>query len=138
MNVKRIKRAFAFFFALTILLLVSIACGGSIIPPSPATSPDGRFEARLTQTSNNTNSAYEVIEISTGKLILSTFPKYSSLNDVKAAKFSDDSKEFAVAYHYNDGSPYTWVGVWSTETGKFLYEKRIEGFTKNLNGVFDE
>jgi hypothetical protein len=38
-------------------------------------------------------SAYEVVEMETGKLVLTAYSKYSGTrNDVKTAKFSDDSK----------------------------------------------
>ena len=104
----------------------------------PTISPDGRFQARLTESSDYTNSAYEVIEIGTGKTILITHSQYPDMpNDVKAEVFSADSKMFAVAYHYSHAGNYTWVGIWSTETGEFLYGERIEKWTTNIDEVFD-
>jgi hypothetical protein len=138
MNLKRNPRMFVPFLPLAILLLASLACSSTITPPASGISPDDRFQAQLTSTSNNINSAYEVIEIKTGNLVLTTYSQYpESRNNVKAAKFSDDSKKFAVAYHYSHNGDYTWVGVWSTETGEFLYSGEIRGFTTNLNRIFD-
>ena len=104
----------------------------------PTISPDGRFQARLTEPSDYTNSAYEVIEIETGKTILTTHSEYPDRpNDVKAEIFSADSKMFGVAYHYSHAGSYTWVGIWSTETGEFLYGEKIEYWTTNLENVYD-
>lgn len=136
-NAKRNERKLAPFFALAILLLVSLACGNTITPPSSGKSPDGRFQAQYTSTDNK-STVYEVTEIETGKLILTTYSEYpDTSNDVKAAIFSTDSKKFAVAYHYSHQGNYTWVGIWSTETGEFLYSKQLEGFVTNLDNVFD-
>lgn len=95
-------------------------------------SPDGRYRAEKVCCWH-----YQVIEISTGRVVLTTHAQYSG-NDVKAGGFSADSKKFAAAYHYGHAGGYTWIGVWSTETGNFLYSKRKSGWTTSLCGVFDE
>ena len=97
-------------------------------------SPDGRYRVEKVF---NTGLHYRVIEISTGRVVLTTHAEYAG-NDVKAGGFSADSKKFAAAYHYGHVGGYTWIGVWSTETGNYLYFKTKSGWTTNLCGVFDE
>lgn len=98
-------------------------------------SPDGRYRAK--EVSVPFYLHYQVIEISTGRVVLTTHAQYSG-NDVKAGGFSADSKKFAAAYHYGHAGGYTWIGVWSTETGNYLYSKTKSGWTKSLCGVFYE
>jgi hypothetical protein len=98
-------------------------------------SPDGKFCANKSGAGNNIH--YEVRETETDKVVFTTYAQYETPNDVKTRQFSSDSKKFAAAYHYSHDGSYTWIGVWSTETGEFLYSKSMEGFTTNLGGVFD-
>jgi len=99
-------------------------------------SPDGRYRARTV--SSDTGIHYQVIEIQTGKVILTTHAEYSTYNDVKAGGFSSDSRKFAAVYHYGHAGDYTWIGVWSTESGAFLDAEILAGWTTSLCGIFTE
>jgi hypothetical protein len=137
MNPKCNTRIMVPFFAWAVLLLVSLACGNSVPPPYEITSPDGLLTARRTVTDNGT-TVYEVIENETGESVFTTYSQYpDSKNDVKAAKFSDDSSKFAVAYHYGHNGNYTWIGVWSIETGELSYSKTKDSWSTYLGDAFD-
>ncbi len=99
-------------------------------------SPDGRYRAK--EVGAGADIHYQVVEIKTGRVILTTNAQYDTANDVKAGGFSSDSKKFAAVYHYGHAGNYSWIGVWSTETGKFLYSKEKSGWTTSLAGVFNE
>jgi hypothetical protein len=94
-------------------------------------SPNGDFIA-LKKGDN-----YQVLRTSNLKTVFTTHPEFHTPNDVKAVIFSDDSSMFAAAYHYSDMYGYTWIGVWSTETGEFLYSRKKSFYTTDLSGVFD-
>jgi hypothetical protein len=113
------------------LMLLQASCSYVVDFPD---SPDGRFSATLVR--DGANAHYEVREIETGRLILTTHAQYWTPNDVKAGGFSSDSKKFAAVYHYGHEGEYTWIGVWDTETGEFLYSKKKRGCTTSLAGVF--
>lgn len=100
-------------------------------------SRDGRYRAR-TIDGGATDVHYQVIEIKTDRVILTTNAEYRTPNDVKAGCFSPDSKRFAAAYHYGHAGNYTWIGVWSTETGEFLYSKTESGWRRDACGAFDK
>lgn len=109
------------------------------MPPDCGTfpdSPDNRYRAKAI--GGGADVHYQVIELATGRVILTTHAEYTTPNDVKAGGFSSDSKKFAAAYHYGHAGNYTWIGVWSTETGAFLYSKTGSGWTTNLCGAFDK
>jgi len=99
------------------------------------TSSDGRYGVRLIF---NSGVHYQVFEIQTGHLTLTTRAQHDTANDVKGGGFSPDNGRFAAVYHYGHEGNYTWIGVWSTETGQFLYSVRRSGWTSDLSGVFDE
>jgi hypothetical protein len=101
--------------------------------PTPTPSPPYRAK----RVSSDTGVHYQVIEAETGRVTLTTWAQFSTPNDVKAGLFSSDWKTFAAAYHYGHEGGYTWIGVWSTETGGFLYSRRESGWTTSLGGVFD-
>lgn len=109
------------------------ACGQDGSFPKSA---NGRYEARATEAGGDVH--YQVIEVKTGRVVLTTHAEYDTPNDVKAGGFSTDSKKFAAAYHYGHEGSYTWIGVWSTETGELLSTKRKGGWTTSLAGVFNE
>lgn len=109
------------------LILLLASCSSSHFP----NSPDGRYKAERVS-----NVHYQVVEINTGRVILTTNAQYNTPNDVKAGGFSFDSMKFAAVYHYGHEGGYTWIGVWSTETGKFLYSEKKSGWTTSLNGIF--
>lgn len=90
-----------------------------------------------TLVSTNTGAHCQVTETETGRTILTTWAQYSTPNDVKACQFSPDWGQLAAAYHYGHAGNYTWIGVWNTETGKFLYSRTEAGWTRDLSGVFE-
>ncbi len=71
--------------------------------------------------------------VTTGEIVLTSHPQYvgdpnDANNDVKAAMFCPGSDLFVATYHYWGGtSIYSWIGYWSTTTGKFVREQRAEG-----------
>jgi hypothetical protein len=101
---------------------------------SEITSSDGLYGVRSVSVSG---VHYQVFEISNDRLILTTNAKYETPNDVKAGGFSADNRRFAAVYHYGDQGDYTWIGVWSVETGQLLYTVEKAGWTTDLSGVFD-
>lgn len=113
-----------------VLLLILVAFLFSILVK--AVSPNLRYVA--ISAGSQPHIYYVVIDIAKLNAVFGTNSKYNTPNDVKAGAFSSDSSMFAAAYHY-DG-PYTWIGVWSTETGQFLYSVERQGYTTDLAGVF--
>jgi len=104
-------------------------------------SPDHRFKAeKLNCYSDNAPpivreeaNCYLVREIKTQRIVFYAHPqRYSDFPGVKVQMFSDDSKKYAAYYHYGDkkdeSSQYTWVGVWSTESGELLYSREDPGW----------
>jgi len=105
-------------------------------------SPDHRFKAeKLNCYGDNAPpivreeaNCYLVREIKTQKIVFYAHPqRYSDFPGVKVQMFSDDSKKYAAYYHYDgdridESSQYTWIGVWSTETGELLYSREDPGW----------
>jgi len=77
---------------------------------------------------------YMVWEIATKRVVLTTHAKYDTPNKVKGFFWSPDSKKFAALYHYGarEEIAYTWIGVWSLESGEFLYAVSKPGWIKTL------
>ena len=121
---------------LIILILFSLLLLSCSVDGQYPNSPDGRYRAQETDTGTGANVHYQVIEIDTNRVVLTTQAQYTTDNNVKAGGFSSDSKKFAAVYHYGHEGAYTWIGVWSTETGQFLYYKKETGWTTSLAGVF--
>lgn len=113
------------------LMFLIVACSNAGGFPD---SPDGRYKAIML----DDGSGYQVVETKTDSVVLTTTAQYSTYNDVKTGGFSPDSKKFAAVYHYGHEGSYSWIGVWSTETGELLYTKRKSGYTTSLSGVFKE
>jgi hypothetical protein len=104
-------------------------------------SPDHRFKAEKFPCDNSNKppilqeeaNCYLVREIKTQKIVFYAHPqRHSDFPGVKVQMFSDDSKKWAAYYHYGDRddehSQYTWIGVWSTETGELLYSREDPGW----------
>ena len=99
-------------------------------------SPDGRFRAEIVR---RDGVHYQVRPAKTGDLILTTRAQFRDPNDCKHLKYSLDSTKVSCVYHYSHAGRYSWFGVWSTETGKFLYEREKRGvWTTDFAGVFDD
>jgi hypothetical protein len=95
-------------------------------------SPDGRYGVL------SAGQNYQVFATQDPNTpIVTTSAKYPTPNDVKAGQFSGDSSKFAAAYHYGDNGDYTWIGVWSTTTGQFLYSVEVSGFITDLSAAFN-
>ncbi|MFO1432472.1 MAG: hypothetical protein U1F76_20415 [Candidatus Competibacteraceae bacterium] len=65
----------------------------------PPPSPDGKYEAVRVGSADDMH--FQVKEVKTGHVVLTTHAEYPNPNNVKAGLFSSDSKEFAAAYHYS-------------------------------------
>ncbi|HVF14330.1 MAG TPA: toll/interleukin-1 receptor domain-containing protein [Acidimicrobiales bacterium] len=102
--------------------------------PPPATrhsfpdSPDGRFRAIF----NGIN--YQVVNLATSAVVLTTIDEYGEANEVQTADFSADSTIFAAGYHFSHEGLYTYVGYWSTSSGALVTSKRVPGFLYSLDG----
>lgn len=72
-----------------------------------------------------------------GSAVLTSHAEFDTPNDAKEAAFSRDSQKFSVVYHYSHAGNYSWFGVWSTQTGEFLYSVRKRGWTTNFRDVFN-
>ncbi|MEF8733258.1 MAG: hypothetical protein V5B40_15555 [Candidatus Accumulibacter meliphilus] len=122
--------------------LLSVAYSLALIGWADATSaqsirsPNGKFEARAVPSSDPKDVHYEVKEVPSGRVIVTTFAQFKTPNDVKAGAFSEDSKRFAAAYHYGHDGTYTWIGVWNLETGKLQGDPlRSKGFTTDVGAA---
>jgi len=99
-------------------------------------SGDRVFGAYRTADGNH----YVVRRVSTGDMAFTTHPQFTSEptdanNDVKAAAFCPGSNVFAATYHYWGGaSIYSWIGYWSTTTGAFVRDQRVDGELYSLDG----
>jgi len=99
-------------------------------------SPDGKYEA--VRVASRGSAHYRVKEIATGRIVLTTHAQHSWPNDVKAGRFSPDSKEIAAAYCYAHEGKYTWVGIWNIQTGNLVDTKRPHGWTDDIHWIFDK
>lgn len=106
----------------------------SVCAQSSERSPDGKYQAIEVRSGNDVH--YQVKEVNTDRVVLTTTAQYRTPNDVKAGMFSPDSKEFAAAYHYSHAGNYTWIGVWSLETGNVVRTERKNGWTTDIASVF--
>ncbi len=104
--------------------------------PSWPRSPDGKYEA--VRDASGSGVHYQVKQIRTGRIALTTHAQYDSPNDVKAGLFSPDSKEIAAAYHYGHEGKYTWVGIWDIEAGNLVNTKRTDDWTTDIFWVYDK
>lgn len=110
------------------------------------TSPDGRYQC-IKSTRDGPNPTYKddpgaswvIREVKTQKIVLKTWGKYYTPNDVKAMAWSDDSKKFAAFYHYGETAEtgYTWVGVWALENGERIYTREVPGWVHWIDGEED-
>lgn len=97
-------------------------------------SPDGRYGAVIVGEGNDRH--YELREIETGRIVLTTHAQYSTPNEVKAGIFSPDSKKFAAAYHYGHEGGYTWIAIWDIESGGLSRSERKSGWTTDIESMF--
>jgi hypothetical protein len=91
-------------------------------------SPNGRYLARKVGIGQDRH--YEVIDQTNNNRVLTTRAQYSTPNDVKSGIFSSDSRSFAVTYHYGHQGNYTWLGVWSNESGQLLSGVKTSGWLR--------
>ena len=124
------SKAIACIGLFSMSVLLSCAQDGSFLE-----SPDGHF--RATTVGAGADTDYQVVEIGTGRIILTTKPQYDTPNDVKVGGFSSDSKKFAAVYHYGHDGGYSWTGVWNAETGQFLYSRKTSGWTRSVREAFE-
>jgi hypothetical protein len=99
-------------------------------------SPDGRYEAVRVGTGADVH--YQLKEIDTDRIVLTTHAQYNMPNEVKAGTFSQDSKNFAAGYHYGniEGYAWTWIGIWDIETGNLLRTETVPGWATNIELIF--
>lgn len=98
-------------------------------------SPDGRYGASLVFEGQDIH--YEIYDLKTGTKILKTHAQYDTPNDVKAATFSPDSKQFATAYHYGHAGAYTWIAIWSIPSGRLVDTRIVSGWRRDVRSVFE-
>ncbi len=98
-------------------------------------SPNGKYEAVLVGSDKIQN--YHIKDQTTGEIIFQTKGPYGKQNDVKAAMFSDDSQQFAAAYHFSHEGGYTWIGVWDVNTGNMIRTEKVDGYTTDISWIFD-
>lgn len=79
-------------------------------------STDGRFRADTVQTVQEDGVHYTVVEVITGRTVLTTHAEFPENNSVKGGHYCDDGR-FLAAYHYGHEENYTWIGAWSLENG---------------------
>ncbi|MCI0556982.1 MAG: hypothetical protein MN733_00685 [Nitrososphaera sp.] len=97
-------------------------------------SPDGRYEAR--KVGSGKDAHYQIREVETKRLVLTTHAEFTTPNNVKAASFSPDSKMFAAAYHYGHTGGYTWIGIWDLGSGSLLRAETPSGWITDISSVF--
>jgi len=99
-------------------------------------TPDGNFKAIKVE--NGKNIHYKVLSVEDNSVNFLTKAQYETPNDVKAATFSPDSREFAAAYHYGHDGGYTWIGIWNVKTGELVRSIRRENWVTKLCFVFKD
>ena len=117
------------FVVAVFALLVLSACGS--VAGQTLTSPDKRYRAEVVR-SNGTH--YQVVEVASGRVVLTTSAQFSTPNDVKAGAFGTSAAgdvRFAAAYHYSHSGNYTWIGVWSLD-GKRVHSTTRPVWTKEI------
>jgi len=92
-------------------------------------SPNGKYEARRVIAKGSVH--FEIIERATGRILLLTRAQYKTPNDVKAGIFSENSNQFAAAYHYGHKVKYTWIGIWDIASNSF-HELTKSGFLDSI------
>jgi WD40 repeat protein len=85
-----------------------------------AISPNGKLLAVLTQASTSVNSAVEIVQIDTGKVIEDHFVRYGPNDGYGGLRFSDDGRELVALGCCGPGSN---VIAWDTRTGKRLFSR---------------
>lgn len=114
----------------------------SPLPPTYTNTPipwvrissDGRYGVLMT---SGSGPHCQVFEIQNNSLKFTTWAKPPSDNDVKNCDFGSNNTQFAAAYHYSDNGDYTWIGVWSIQTGAYLGCFETFGWITDLSGAFN-
>lgn len=114
----------------------------SPIPPTYTNTPipwvrissDGHYGVLMT---SGSGPHCQVFEIPNNSFKFTTWAKPPSDNDVKNCDFGSNNTQFAAAYHYSDNGDYTWIGVWSIQTGAYLGCFETFGWITDLSGAFN-
>ena len=107
----------------------------TVAVPPEVFSPDGKY--RAVGYGDEKDQHYKIEIRETKQFVFNTRAKYTTPNLVKAGKFSPDSKMFAAAYHYGNGSnKYTWVGIWDIEKAILVGEEEFQGHQRDLSSIF--
>ncbi len=107
-------------------------------PQRSIVSPNGRYKAVLVPIPPR-GLHYEIRDTNTNRTLFTTREQRGrTQNDVKAGRFSQDSTQFAAAYHYGHKGRYTWIGVWTLVNNVVLYRSQtLQGFVRNIpNSAF--
>jgi len=131
MTVRPCAKAFVAVF--TCILIVTVGCedggGGNH-------SPNGQYKA-ITVSALDGSTHYQVLDVQTHDVKLTTSAQYPTVNDVKDGAFSADSTRFAAAYYYSHAGSYTWVGIWDIESGKQIDTRTFAGFVGVSDSIFE-
>lgn len=93
-------------------------------------SPDRRYGAAIVRTATGTH--YQVDDLTNGTAVLTTRAQHTTFNDIKSSGFCDASR-FAAVYHYGHAGNYSWIGVFSLQSGQLVTSKTISGFTRDAS-----
>ena len=121
------------FIAALFAVTTVVAC--SSVEGQTITSPDKHYRAEVVRSNG---SHYQIVEVASGRVVMTTAAQFASPNDVKAGAFGTSAAgepRFAAAYHYSHSGEYTWIGVWSLD-GKLVHSVSRPSWTKDLGDVF--
>ena len=119
------------FFLYTANVIAETDSSKTVVCANTCRSPDGKYEAVLA------GIQYEIKEIKTGKVVLTTHDKFLGSNDVKGGAFVfwPKSKTFRAVYHYGHKGPCTWIGTWDLKTGNLIGGEEKSGFIRDATSV---
>jgi hypothetical protein len=116
-----------------VALAAFVACGS--VEGQTITSPDKRYRAEEVRTNGK---HYQIVEVASGRVVLTTAAQFASPNDVKHGEFGKSPGgeiRFAACYHYDHAGRYTWIGIWALD-GRLVHSTTRPQWTTEIGDAF--